>query len=67
VAGKARANAAAASGIRMMSGGRWNVEKVPMGPADPILGLLSIACVLSHARDHELEHQQIHAHAYTYA
>jgi len=38
VAGKARANAAAASGIRSMAG-RWTPEKVPMGPADPILGL----------------------------
>jgi len=38
VASKARVNAAAASGIRGMAG-RWTAEKVPMGPADPILGL----------------------------
>jgi len=38
VASKARANAAAASGVRNMAG-RWTPEKVPMGPADPILGL----------------------------
>jgi len=34
----ARGNAAVASGIRGMAG-RWTPEKVPMGPADPILGL----------------------------
>ena len=38
MASKARANAAVASGIRNMAG-RWTPEKVPMGPADPILGL----------------------------
>merc|ERR1719329_1425234 len=38
VAGKARANAATAAGLRAMAG-RWTPEKVPMGPADPILGL----------------------------
>ena len=37
VAGKARANAASAAGVRSMAG-RWTPEKVPMGPADPILG-----------------------------
>ena len=37
VAGKARANAATAAGLRAMAG-RWTPEKVPMGPADPILG-----------------------------
>jgi hypothetical protein len=39
VAGKARANAASAAGVRSMAG-RWTPEKVPMGPADPILGTL---------------------------
>jgi len=34
----ARQNAAVAAGIRGMAG-RWTPEKVPMGPADPILGL----------------------------
>ena len=36
----ARQNAAVAAGIRGMAG-RWTPEKVPMGPADPILGVFT--------------------------